>query len=130
MSEATKRVRGKITFANVLTLFKALAVGIILFEIYRISQIIGIRLGEYIVNNNYASIAKILIVVYAIIILFYILYRGAYSDVKKIIRSKRLDVILMLLVGVSIDFIWGGIGTGIYQNLINKFTNYIICILY
>ena len=109
----------KITSSHLITLMKAWLLGFLFVEVLVFSKLIGLKLSEYIVKSNLESVAAAVGLTYLLIIVFYLVYRGAFGEVFKIARSKRIDLLFVSGAGVISNYFLGGVGTEIYTKLVS-----------
>lgn len=103
------RYDNKNTSPHLITLLRFWLIGFIFFEIWLFSNLIGLRLSEFIEKNNYKALAVVVGLSYLLVIIIYLLCRKISSDIQKLIRSKRVDLLLLFIVGYISDFYIGGL---------------------
>lgn len=98
----------RIITANLVMLAKVTFLGILIAEIVRLSFLFSDKISKWISVYNYESAAVIFCLIGAILLITYLLARGIFSDVRKVIKSGRLDVLVALGLGIWISQVWGG----------------------
>ncbi|MBI4232594.1 P-loop ATPase [Candidatus Peregrinibacteria bacterium] len=98
----------RIITANLLVLIKTAILGILSAEIWGFSLAIAHKLNGWIFLNDYEHIAIVVCVVCTLFLLAYLLTRGAFVDSKKIIRSYRIDILIIFCFGIWISIAWSG----------------------
>lgn len=98
----------RIITANLLMLAKVSFLGILIAEIIHLSFLLSDKLNKWITVHNYETITIILCLIGAIFLIAYLLARGIFSDIRKIIKSGRLDVLVALGLGIWVSLAWGG----------------------
>lgn len=115
---------------NYLYLIKIWLVGFLSAESLFFSQVISSRLNTYVASNNYESISLILGGFYFVTIFVYLFFRKAHLELVKIIRSKRIDIILIFCSGFASCVYLGGIGTSQFHDIVSRLTiNQILVII-
>ncbi|MEX0931972.1 MAG: P-loop NTPase fold protein [Candidatus Paceibacterota bacterium] len=94
--------------AQLLMLIKAVFLGILGTEIWYLALILSDKVNTWVSLNNYENATVWLCVVGAILLLAYLFTRGVFWDVRKILKSGRIDVLAALVFGVWISVSWGG----------------------
>jgi hypothetical protein len=115
----------KISFADFSILSKAAVVGFLLAETWYFSQAVAQPLAGFVTNWPYEYKSHALLALYVAlipIILFYLKLRGAYSASIRLLRSWRLDLLAMLMIGALVSISFSGIGTTKYKALISCFS--------
>jgi hypothetical protein len=103
--------------ANLVVVIKMVFFGVLFAEIIHFSQFTAEQLNRTLVNFGHDWWIIFLGSVGIIMTLAYALARGIWGDLKKIFKSYRLDVLIALCFGISIDITWGGFLTGWYEAL-------------
>ncbi|MFA6897063.1 MAG: P-loop NTPase fold protein [Patescibacteria group bacterium] len=112
MNKLTKDISNVLDFkvlnTSLCVLIKAIFIGAVFYEIASFSLIYAQSLSKYISSANYEVYSLIAVVFYLVFIAAYIYIRGFLADAKRIIKSKRTDIVVALSFGFWINFIWGG----------------------
>jgi len=116
----TDFINEKITVSGAVVFLKTIFIGILLSESWFLSQIISLRLQEYINAGDHEIMAIFVSVILTLLLLTYIWIRDCKEDCKRILKSSRFDIFGLALLGIFISFVVKGIGTGIYISILNK----------
>lgn len=111
-------------------LIKYWLTGILISETVFLSLSIAVKLVSYVTENHYEQISIRIIVIYIIALLLYLVIRGVPVEVIKIIKSRRIDILLIFLFGLVSSLYLGGIGLSIYQNIVNILTPQQILVIF
>jgi hypothetical protein len=98
----------RIITANLVMLIKITFLGVLSAEIWHLSIAISDKVNKWILINNYESTAVKLCVVGVILLFIYLSARGIFSDIKKTVRSGRIDVLTAFGFGIWLSVAWGG----------------------
>lgn len=98
----------RIITANLAMLSKVTFLGILIAEIVHLSFLFSDEISKWIYIHNYESAAVMFCIIGAILLIIYLLARGIFSDVRKIIKSGRFDVLVALSLGIWVSQAWGG----------------------
>jgi len=99
-------------------LIKTIFLGIIFTETWFFSQFVAQCMSNDILANNYEYYVFAIEIIYIILLVIYLSARDFFTDVVKIIKSKRIDILIALCLGIWIDIIWGSFLFGWYKNKI------------
>jgi len=113
----------KINIANLTTLIKAGLFGILSAEAWYFSQAIAANLNYSIKVSGGEKTALIIAAINFLIIGFYLLVRGFYSDFIKIFRSGRWDIFIAVVFGIIIDTSFNGFGSRLYSKVVSFLTS-------
>lgn len=108
------------SLAKIGTRIRLVILGILLMESWYFSGIIASRFNQYIIINNYEEYSIYGVLGVLILIIFYITIRGVWHEILRVIKSKRWDVIVSLLLGLFVSYSFSGIGVIIYDNTISR----------
>jgi hypothetical protein len=111
-------VNEKITVANALTIIKSIAFGILAAEVVYFSLQVTNPLNAYIRHAHFQNGALIICVVAIIILGGYLHARDFRSHAMRMIQSRRIDVWVAAIFGISLSVSFGGIGTYEYHRII------------
>ena len=110
----------KITVAGALTLFKCTVIGFSIGEIAYDSQVVGARLYQVIQGRDLLEQGALIIFVSSLVLLaVYFLARNGIAELQKLCRSHRIDLLVMLLLGLTISVLFGGIAPHKLRELIS-----------
>ncbi|MFA6407275.1 MAG: P-loop NTPase fold protein [Candidatus Paceibacterota bacterium] len=98
----------RIVTANLVMLTKTAFLGVLTAEIWHISILLSDKINQWVILNNYESKALLFSILGIILLIVYLLARGIFSDLKKILRSGRIDVLAALGFGIWLSIAWGG----------------------
>ncbi|MBI5078349.1 MAG: P-loop ATPase [Candidatus Yonathbacteria bacterium] len=98
----------RIITANLVVLVKTAFLGILSAEIWGLSLAIAYKLNGWISSNDYEYKAIAVCVAGTLFLVAYLLARGVFADSKKIIRSCRIDVLIIFCFGIWLSIAWGG----------------------
>ena len=98
----------RIITANLVVLIKTTFLGILSAEVWGFSLTVSHKINGWISANDYEYRAMAVCVVGALFLFAYLLARGVLSDSKKIVRSYRIDVLIVFCFGLWLSVVWGG----------------------
>jgi hypothetical protein len=98
----------RIITANLLVLIKTAFLGVLSAEIWRFSIALTEKLRTWISTSGYEWWAIGLCMAAIVLLTVYLLVRGGFADIKKILKSYRVDVLLALCFGIWVSVVWGG----------------------
>lgn len=111
----------KIPASNLLTLFKSIIVGVIIGEICYFSEEMAHATLRFIeVSDIYLAALATSVALIAILIIYLVFFRKALSELLKITRSYRFDILLMLGIGLSISISSNGIFAQEYKRALSS----------
>lgn len=108
----------RITEINVL--LQATILGFMLGELWYLSQAIGSAFNAYIQYTNKQSAAIAICATVGIFVCIYFILRDGILEIQKLLRSKGVDIFVLILLGLCISVIVGGVGTSKYQEYVGK----------
>ena len=108
----------RIITANLSVFIKAIFLGFLSTEIWFFSTTIANQINDWVLTKNYENGALVICLIYLILLVAYLLIRGAFTDIKKIIRSWRIDILVAFCFGIWLSVAWGGFLLGWYSTLI------------
>lgn len=115
-----KTIVSKITLVDLIVLVKAGLTGLLIMESFLLSIPIAVSINRYL-KNHYEDRGNVYILttsfVSLVTLLLYAHHRGAPSNLIKIIKSIRLDLLIMLIFGGAISVSFDGIGMKSYKQL-------------
>lgn len=115
-----KTIATKITLVDLIVLIKAGLTGLLIAESYLLSIPVSASINNYL-KNYYAHNGSIYILTTSFffvgILLLYAHHRGAPSYFIKILKSLRLDLLIMLIFGGVVSILFDGIGMKNYKHL-------------
>lgn len=114
------QINKKLASVNFVYQIKTLVIGFLVSESLFLSSIVASKFVAYITNSNYGAEITLLCSVYVLVIAAYLYYRGAHLELAKIVRSKRIDVFLLFIAGLSASIYLGGIGSNAYKEIISR----------
>lgn len=104
---------------------QAITLGFVIGEVWYFSMEIGYPLNKYI-NNSYIQNASDHCFVFnvslltAVLVCIYFFLRGGFYNVKKLFESKRLDLAVLVILGLCVSLAVGGVGTIKYKEYVAK----------
>ncbi len=98
----------RIITANLVMLIKTAFLGILSAEVWHLSLLLSDKLNKWIEVSNYESAAITLSLFGVALLILYLLARGIFSDIKKIAKSGRIDVVVAFVFGILLSVVWGG----------------------
>jgi len=98
----------RIITANLVMLIKTTFLGVLSAEIWHLSLAVSDKVNKWISINDYESVAIKLCVGGIVLLLVYLLARGIFSNIQKIIKSGRIDVLAAFVFGTRLSIAWGG----------------------
>lgn len=108
-------ITNKISLDGMILNIKIYFIGFILSESVFFSQIFILNLKKEILTRFSVIHTIIFLLIYFSLILIYLFYRGAHSEVIKLLKSKRLDLLLVFTFGILSSIYLGGIGLEKYK---------------
>lgn len=111
-------INKKITSANVFTLIKAVFSGVLCSEAWYLGNSIGKQISSSIEKNLGISIT--VGITLAALIFIYMLGRGFFSLLLRILKSKRYDILILFLAGIGISIMYLSIWRSFYTDAISK----------
>jgi hypothetical protein len=93
---------------EITTLIQSTILGFVTGELWYFGQAIGITLNAQIETPSRQGIALIACVIAAIIVIAYFYIRDGISDIRRLWMSKRIDLLALVALGISISSIVGG----------------------
>lgn len=81
---------------------RALAVGFLIAEVWRVSSYLGDNFAPKLINVNFCTRASFVLCI-ALTCFLYILKRGGLSHAARIVRSGRVDLLLATIVGACVN---------------------------
>lgn len=115
-------INRKITVVNLITLIKAVIVGVLSAEGYYLAKIISYRISEYVIKGSFEYIVIPFSIVCFFFIILYIIVRGFFSDAWRMLKSQRIDIFVSVGLGILISFFFNGVGTKYYIKAISALT--------
>ncbi len=116
----TPSIHQRIRTTDITVLVQAGILGFLLGELWYLTETIGSIFNKYIQSSSVQGIALIACGITASIFIAYFYVRGGFSIANKIRKSYRLDLIALVVLGLSISVISGGVGTTKYQEYVAK----------
>lgn len=98
----------RIVTANLVMLIKVAFLGVLIAEISYFSFLISIKISKWAALYNYEYWAIAICIAGGVLLVGYLLARGIFFDIKRIFRSGRFDVLVILGLGIWISLTWGG----------------------
>lgn len=111
----------KTIITNLVVIIKTIFCGVLLAEVFYFSQVISEQLNKELIDRGHEILTLFLGLAGFIVTLLYLWKREAYSDLKKLIRSRRFDVLIPFCFGVWLNMSWGGFLFTWYEELIIGF---------
>jgi hypothetical protein len=112
----------RIITANLVALINATFWGVVIAEVWRFSRIYALVLNKGINIHNWETYSIELSILACILLIIYLILRGSVDDLKKILRSGRLDIAITFLFGVWLSVSWGGFLVDWSRKFIDDFT--------
>ena len=97
--------------SDIYVLIQAAILGFLFGEIWYFSQAVGSIFTSYLNRHDLQFIAAMIWVISAISVSAYIFLRDGIMFFKKLVVSKRVDLLVLFIFGQSISFTVGGLGT-------------------
>ncbi|MBQ5962562.1 P-loop NTPase fold protein [Massilia sp. ZL223] len=110
----------KIRQAEIPVLIQALVCGVALSEAWYVGQSIGKKLEQYIAKTVAAELILALGLLVVVVGVTYFFFRSGYRNLIKYLRSWRVDIFALLLLGSAISVSADGLGTKKYVEWIGK----------
>src|SRR3989338_393274 len=98
----------KIITANLIVLIKATFFGVLSAEIWLFSTTFADKINQWVFVKNHGYEVLTICAFSLILLVTYLLIRGVFTDVKKIIKSGRLDIFAAFCFGTWLSVTWGG----------------------
>ncbi len=98
----------RVITANLSVLIKAVFLGILVAEIWRLSLVAAGKANGWIFSNNYESWAIGICIAGIAILVSYLIARDVPADFKKIVASGRIDVFIAISLGAWLSVAWSG----------------------
>lgn len=116
----TTSFRQRIRPEEIAVLVQATILGFLLGETWYLGQASAAVINDYIQSTENQGIALIDCGVVMLILFAYLYGREGYAYGKKLWTSRRVDLLSMAILGVTISVIVGGVGTTKYQEYLSK----------
>ena len=107
----------RIITANLVVLIKTVFFGVLSAEIWFFSTTLTVQVNNWILAKNYENEALIICLLCLILLATYLVIRGVFTDAKKIIKSRRIDILVAFIFGVWLSFVWDSFLSGWYSAL-------------
>jgi hypothetical protein len=124
------KYRQHFRFASFAILAKTLIIGGLLGEIWFFSQELSLPLIKEIEAKHLEIMSRIALTVTIATVIFYILSRLTLTGLKRLVRSRRWDILAMLIISLSAVVAIGGLGSAKYRELAQALTPLQICLMY
>ncbi|MBI5414483.1 P-loop ATPase [Candidatus Peregrinibacteria bacterium] len=106
----SKVAKSTFTAINLSTRFKAILTGILLAETIFISKIIGERFVYLVELNSGLNWVWWLCIAYLCTLFYFLFRKDLWLSAKVLLTSWRIDLLILLCVGVYISYVFGGFG--------------------
>lgn len=100
MAKATPEMK----MPELMVFLRILSVGFLTAEVWRVASYLGKNFSPELINVNFWVQLSAIIAI-AVLCCYYLINRGAISDVTRIISSCRIDLLLALAVGVWANYL-------------------------
>lgn len=111
-----KRVRP----TEILVFVQAAVLGVVFGELWYLTQFIASEFNKYVQSTSRQGDALIVCGISVLIGSAYFYSRDGGAELKKLCRSHRVDLLLLVMFGLLISVCVGGIGTSKYQEYVGK----------
>ena len=130
----TDFINQKFSVATISTLLKTVALGVLIGEVWHFSMELGLNLSRFVSVLKYpawvfGTVFGSCVAILALTVLVYPFVRGSVVDFTKITRSFRVDLFIMLGLGLTASILLGGIATPLYEARIGVLNPAIIIFL-
>ncbi len=109
----------QIITANLVVLIKITFIGVLSAEIWRFSSTVSGKINKWIYVGNYEYQAVAFCFAAILFLIIYLLARGFFSDLKKIVKSWRVDVLVSFCFGIWLSLAWGGFLSASDSNIVS-----------
>ena len=119
----------KIRLAEIPVLIQAAIIGFTLSEVWFLGRAVGHRLSDYLLTN--LSLVGVLIscVLSLVVCISYFLMRSGHNDFFRIVKSRRMDILILATLGSLIPISASGVGIKFYQEWMGKLSEFQLLVL-
>lgn len=110
----------RIITASLVVFIKTALFGVLSAEIWFFSTTLTVQVNNWVLVKNYENEALIICLLCLILLVTYLVIRGVLTDAKKIIKSRRIDILIAFGFGIWLSFAWGSFLSGWYSALITS----------
>lgn len=109
-----------VRIADITTLIKTLFFGILVSEAWYFSKIVAGAINSFINRFNYEETAIYVSLMCLLAVCLYLfLYRNSVQEIKKILKSNRIDIFVIFVSGILLSLSFDGIGTRKYETIVS-----------
>ena len=117
------------SIVNYPLLLKSFLVGALLTEVFILAKVIGEIFLELSILNEKDSLLWVIRIFYVLIIVSYFSRKDFWRRIWILIKSLRLDLLIILLSGAFIVFSFGGLGVGLFKDCIESLSRLQLTVL-
>lgn len=119
----------RVVTINILVLIKAIILGVLFAEIILFSITVTDAINKFVFSINNEKIIVSIAIVGILMVVIYSITRDIVADAKRILKSRRFDLLVALCFGVWISIGWGGFLYNWYSTFVNSLTGEQLLIL-
>ena len=113
----------RVITVNLTVLIRTVFLGILIAEVVFFSGVISEKVNKLIVGIGYEWYVVTLGLLGILVIIGYLFARGFLADIKRILKSGRLDLFIALCFGIWIDVAWKGFLVNWYSSFVYSLTS-------
>ncbi len=112
--------RNSISMSSMFLLVKAWGLGLLSAEIIFLSGEVGNKISQHLATQNIPVQTLVFTGICSLLVLYYMVRRITYSEIARLLSSRRIDLVLMLALGLLTSSYFGGLGTKQYWTFIGR----------